>query len=97
MFTYSNFIKKPMYSTSTTIVLVQDSESSSNGDTINQSDITLNQKLVSTYRQIFKSRLVVSQVIDKLKLNYSVDDLSGRIKVDAGDDTEILKKNQDWI
>ena len=91
MFTYSNFIKEPMYSTSTTIVLVQDSESSNNGDTINQQDITLNQKLVSTYRQIFKSRLVVSQVIDKLNLDYTVDDLSKRIKVDSVDDTEILK------
>ena len=38
MFTYSNFIKKPMYSTSTTIVLVQDSESTNNGETINQQD-----------------------------------------------------------
>lgn len=88
---YTAFVKKPMYSTSTTIVLAQDAENTIKGDTINQSDVTLNQKLISTYTQIIKSRLVLNQVIEKLKLDYSVDNLSGRVSVSALDDTAIIK------
>lgn len=93
MFAYSSWIKKPMYSTSTTVVLVKNDEgtTSSSNSSIEQSDIVLNQKLVATYRQIIKSRLVVGQVIDELGLNYSIDKLSSRITVQAVDDTEILK------
>ena len=89
MFGYVKFIKRPMYTTSTTIVLVKDEEKGTT--TIEQSDITLNQKLVSTYRQIVKSRLVVSQVIKNLNLDYSIDSLSSRINVQSLDETEILK------
>ncbi|MBR4672279.1 MAG: polysaccharide biosynthesis tyrosine autokinase [Bacilli bacterium] len=89
MVSYDLFLKKPMYSTSTTILLVQADDNS--GSSIEQNDIALNQKLVSTYSQIIKSRLVVSQVIDNLDLNYSYNELSGRISVKAVDDTEILK------
>ncbi len=90
-FGYSKFWKKPMYSTSTTILLVKGDDNGTNNDTINQSDITLNQKLVSTYTQIIKSRLVVNQVIDYLKLDYSYSQLSKRISVQSIDDTEVLK------
>ena len=91
MFSYSSWLKKPMYSTSTTVVLVKDDGGNSNETSIEQSDIVLNQKLVSTYRQIIKSRLVVGQVIDQLSLNTTIDNLSNRITVQAVDDTEILK------
>ena len=89
---YNIFIKTPVYSTSTTIVLVKDeSSATSSNETINQNDITLNQKLVSTYRQIIKSRLVLEQVISKLDLKYTYKALSDEITVNAVDDTEILK------
>ncbi len=87
---YNIAFKTPKYSTYTTIVLVKD-ESSSETDVINQSDITLNQKLVSTYREIIKSRLVLNQVIERLKLDYTYDKLYDEIKVEAKDETEILK------
>ena len=89
MVSYDLFLKKPMYSTSTTILLVQADEKS--GSSIEQNDIALNQKLVSTYSQIIKSRLVVGQVIDNLDLKYTYNELSGQISVKAVDDTEILK------
>ena len=87
---YNIAFKTPMYSTSTTLLLVQN-ESSFNSDTINQNDITLNQKLVSTYRQIIKSRLVLGQVIKSLELDYTYEDLSKEITVQAVEDTEIIK------
>ncbi len=90
---YDKIFKKPKYTTSTTIVLVKDdnNSSTSNNETINQSDITLNQKLVATYRQIVKSKLVLEQVISKLNLDYSYEKLYKEIKVEAVEDTEILK------
>lgn len=91
---YNTGIKTPMYTTETTIVLVKDDASSTtatNSETITQSDITLNQKLVSTYRKIIKSKLVLNQVIERLNLEYTTDELDKHIKVEAEEDTEILK------
>lgn len=87
---YNIAFKTPMYSTSTTLLLVQN-ESSFNTDTINQNDISLNQKLVSTYRQIIKSRRVLDQVIKTLELDYNYEDMSKEVNVQAVEDTEIIK------
>ena len=91
---YDLVIKKPLYTTYTSIVLVKDENSSiisSKNSTIDQNDIMLNQKLVSTYRQIIKSKLVLKQVIDNLKLQYKMPEMYSKVTVDALEDTEILK------
>ena len=87
---YYMAFKTEKYSTSTSIVLVKN-ENKDNSDTIDQTDINLNQKLVSTYRHIIKSRLVLEQVISDLKLKYSYNDINNRVNVTAVEDTEILK------
>ena len=91
MFIYSEKIKKPMYSSSTQIVLVKDGEGQNANDGLTQTDMTFNQKLVSTYTQIIKSKLVVERVIDELSLDYSVDKLTKEINVQSVDDTALLK------
>lgn len=91
IFIYDKFLKKPMYTTYTTVVLVKADNSQTMSDAINQSDVLLNKNLVSTYSQIIKSKLVLRQVIKNLNLNYMVSDLSRNIKVEALEDTEILK------
>lgn len=87
---YDFYFKVPVYTTSTTVVLVKD-ESKENDEVISQNDITLNQKLVSTYRQIVKSKLVLNQVINELNLDYSYEKLYNEVNVTAVEDTEILK------
>ena len=90
---YSNFIKEPKYNSYTTIVLTRsssDTDKDSNG-TITQNDITLNQKLVATYREIIKSRRVLGQVIENLELDISVGELSRNISVTNPDGTELIK------
>lgn len=87
---YNKIFKTPVYSTYTTVVLVK-SDTSENTDTITLNDVNLSQKLVSTYREIITSRLVLGQVIDELNLNYSVDQIIKEIDVTAKSDTEILK------
>lgn len=89
---YSFYFVVPKYKASTTIVLVKaDTQNgNNNSDTITQSDITLNQKLVGTYSEIMKSDRVLSTVIDNLHLEISEQELSKEISVSAIDDTEIL-------
>ena len=93
VFIYDKVIKKPMYTTYTTIVLVKGDNASitGNSEAISQSDILLNQNLVSTYSQIINSKLILKQVIKNLDLDYTVKGLSKNIKVEALQDTEILK------
>lgn len=84
---YSNFIQEPMYKSYTTILLTKENDSSS----ITSNDIALNRNLVDTYREIVKSRKVVSKVISNLDLDYSVDALNSRISVSSINETEIIK------
>ena len=91
MMAYNIWFKTPLYSTSTTVVLVKNDSVTDINDTIDQNDISLNQKLVSTYRQVIKSKLVLNQVIDDLDLDYSYDKLYSEIDVKSMEDTEILK------
>lgn len=88
-FFYDTNIKKPMYKTSTTVVLAQQTSENTSASTLN--DININQKLVTTYSEIVKSKLVLQQVIDSLNLDTNVDSLSKHVTVTAVDDTEILK------
>ena len=88
-FIYTKFIKTPLYEGKTTIILVN--RNFDNNDTITQSDIVLNQKLVATYTQIVKSKKVLNQVISNLSLNYTYSKLNSQISVSNINDTEIIK------
>ena len=87
---YNLVLKTPLYKTSTTVVLAQKtSEKESASVTLN--DISINQKLVATYTEIVKSKLVLEQVIDDLNLDTTTEKLAKHVTVTAVEDTEILK------
>lgn len=86
-FIYFNYIQVPMYHSSATIILVSEQ---SNKDTT-ATDITLNQKLVSTYSEIIKNRKILEQVIYNTRLDTTVKELSDNISVTSVKDTEIIK------
>lgn len=90
---YGLWIQKPMYNSYTTIVLTRtDNDSTTtDGTGITQSDILLNQNLVSTYREIIKSKRILNQVINNLDLNISTDELEKNISVTSEKDTEVIK------
>lgn len=88
---YSVYIKRDMYETSTTLVLTKSTNTVDQTGTITQNDILLNQKLVSTYSELVKSKLVLNQVIEDLSLDYKINELAKLISVDSVEDTEILK------
>ena len=58
---YTRYIQVPMYKSETSLVLTR----SNNSTTITQNDISLNKNLVATYREIIKSRRILSKVITK--------------------------------
>jgi capsular exopolysaccharide synthesis family protein len=76
---YVNKIKKPIYKSSTTYVLISDSGQ----DGITTSEVTLNEKLIATYKEVIKSRSVLEKVIEKLELqNETPSSLAKKISVE---------------
>lgn len=88
---YFGFIQKPNYVSSTTLILTGFSNNSEKDTTINNNDLTINSKLVTTYQEITKTRKVLNQVIDNLKLDYSASELADHISVTGVTNTEIIK------
>ena len=89
VFIYDTSIKTPLYSTHTKVLLMQDDASNNASSTLN--DVSANQKLAATYSEFVKSRLVLQQVIDKLHLEYSADELAKEISVTNITDTQVLQ------
>ena len=87
---YILFFQTPLYKSSTTLILVQ-SDNESEDLSLTQTEIAINQKLVSTYSEIIKSRRVMKQVIKNLKLDITIPDLSENITVSSVENTEIIK------
>ena len=87
---YSFYFKVPLYQSSSTIVLAMPNNGTSS-DAVTQSDLTLNQKLVSTYSQIVKSKNVLNQTINNLGIDIDADTLSKEITVSSVSDTEIIE------
>lgn len=90
---YTNFIEKPKYTASTTLILAQkNSSSDENSAAVTVTDVTLYDKLIETYKVIAQSNAVVRNVISNLNLkNISEDQLKSEINVTAINDTQVLK------
>ena len=77
-FVYTKFLKKPVYQSSVKYVLI----STSDNEGITTSEVTLNEKLISTYKEIIKNGDILEKVIKNLKLNITPEQLSKKIKVE---------------
>lgn len=83
---YITTIKKPIYKSSTTYVLV------SNNSEITSSEVTLNEKLIATYKEIIKSRTLSERVIEKLKLeNISPSEIASNISVEQESTSSVIR------
>lgn len=91
---YSFCYVVPEYQSSIKLVLaqmVQNEDPNQAPDAITQSDITMNNQLVSTYTEIIKSKNVLKRVNETLQLNMDVSALNKKIKVSSVDKTQIMK------
>lgn len=90
-FVYSYLYIKPEYKSTTSILLAKSNTAQSNDGTITSSEVTLNQKLVSTYSDLIKTDKVLNQVINNLGIEKKVEQLKKNIQVSAKSGTEIIE------
>lgn len=83
---YRIFTRKPLYKSDTSIVLVSNSQNTSNFN-----DLQVNKNLVTTYSEIIKSRKVLEPVIENLELDYGYNTLKSNISVAAVGDTQMIR------
>ena len=85
----------PKYKSSTTLLLAQNYSVEGEDEQINeitQTDITLNQKLVSTYSKLVKSKTVIKQVLENLNMSEELEtELEKDIQVKALQDTQVIE------
>ena len=86
---YSYYYKKPEYKSSVTILLVAD-ENKTNKE-LTQTDLNINNGLISTYSSIAKSTNVVQKTIENLELNMSASSLQKKVDAKQIDSTQFLK------
>ena len=92
---YTFIFTEPVYQATTTIVLAQSSNSKTTSQdiesTITTNDLTLNQKLVSTYSELIKSKNILGDVIRNLKLSRTEDSLKNAVSVTSVKDTDLIQ------
>jgi len=90
---YTTFMVTPKYKSSTTLVLATTTGDSdeNQANSITQTDVTLNQKLVSTYSELIKSNSILRQVINNLEISsIKEEELRKNVTVTAVKDTELI-------
>ena len=90
---YTFMFITPKYKSYTSLVLAKSdgTSESEEGNTINQTDITLNQKKVATYSELIKSKNVLREVIKNLNINENEENLKENITVSAVNGTELIQ------
>ena len=91
------FVLEPEYQTYTTLIVRIPHKYKQE---IEYADVLLSQKLVSTYSEIAKSRIVTNEFMSSLGLSFSHDELDKKIDVTIVKGTEIIKilvKDKDGI
>jgi len=81
----SMFVLTPVYQSTATVIVLKDQMTPYSE--INMNTLMLNQKLLSTYSALVKSRAVAEEVIDNTGINLSPQELSARITVAMTADT----------
>ncbi len=93
-FLYSYFYVVPEYTAVTSLLLVQNSTTSTQtGESaITATDLTMNSKLVSTYIDILKRNAVLEKVADNLEISHDqINDIRNRISVGTVNETEVIE------
>lgn len=88
---YSVFLITPMYNAETTMMVNGAKNMTDIASSLDIESINLSQKLVVTYGEIVKSRIVLEQTIDSLKLDMTYGQLLGKTTAQQVGGTEILK------
>lgn len=88
--TFTFFIATPKYSATTQLLVNQTTK---NTEGIQLSDVTTNVQMINTYRDIIKGPVILENVVETLKLNTTVSDLSNQIEVVTQDNSQVFSLN----
>lgn len=89
-FIYSKYMIKPDYKATASLLLTR-TDTDNNG--ITQTDINLNQKLVSTYKELIKTNKILGRVIDNTGINITEESISVNLATNT-QVIEITAKNE---
>lgn len=91
-YVYTTFFVSPLYKATSTAILTSNTESNEEENAgVTQTEVTLNNSLLSTYREIATSDSVVSKVISNLGLNISDDALKSQITVTSATNSQVIQ------
>lgn len=93
-FIYTMTMVEPKYESSTRLVLAKTDSGNTIADisSITQTEITMNQKLVSTYRELIGTESVLRQVLDNLQIkDLSEEALKKNVTVSSVKETELIE------
>lgn len=89
---YTTFFVTPVYQATSTAILTTNTNNEEPGQTsVTQSEVTLNNSLLSTYREIATSDSVLSKVINNLGFNISNTALKGQITVTSATNSQVIQ------
>lgn len=88
---YTTNMVQPNYNSSTTLILAKVETNTNNSESITQTELTLNQKLVSTYSELVKSKSVLREVINNLDVNITEEKLASNVSISLVNNTELIK------
>lgn len=85
---YSKYFIKPDYKAMSTLVLTKDA---SDEETITQTEVALNQKLVATYTELIRTNSVLRQVISNLQIDVTEEELRNNVNVTLVTNSQLIE------
>lgn len=85
----NKFVVTPEYNAVTTMIIGK-TKSAESDKNIEYNDLMVNQKLVTTYSEIIKSKMIEEQVIKNLKLDLEYEQMKNMVEVNTVKETEII-------
>jgi capsular polysaccharide biosynthesis protein len=86
----SFFVIAPTYEAKTSIIIGKDASADPKTEAVQYNDVMMYQKLVKTYSEIAKSRLVAESTIKKLNLDLTTEALLQSVTITPQADTQIM-------
>lgn len=83
---YAKLVVTPQYQSTTQIYVINQQ----NTDTVNYTDLQVGQQLTNDYVVMIESRSVLEQVINSMNLEYTYEQLLGKLSVSAETNTRII-------
>lgn len=83
----TKFAISPTYQSTSKLYII----SSSQGSVVDLTALNIGTELSSDYQELLKLRPVYEDVIDKLKLDYTVEEVAGMVAIESITDTRVLK------